>query len=139
MTVITVAPFVMKDCQLLIASDDYAHHVSQVEFQAATSQVVWKGLSPDAVFTDSASPSWTFVLSYAQDWTTPDSLSEYLMDHAGEKVTAVFGPVGATTGDTLFTADIILQPGPIGGTVDAVAVGSVTLGVDGRPERSTAP
>lgn len=137
MPVITVAPFVLKDVSMKIGADNYEHHVSQVEFTPDMSVVTWKGLSPAASFSDTSAPVWSCTLSFAQDWTTPDSLSEYLMDHAGETVEAVFGPNGATTGDTLFTADIILAPGPIGGTVDSVAVGTVTLGVVGAPVRST--
>lgn len=139
MPVIGIAPFVLKDCSFKVDADNYEKNVSQVEFQASTSTVEWKGLSPSAVFTDSGAPTWTCVISYAQDWETADSLSQYLMDHAGEKVSAIFGPQGGASGDTVFTADIIIQPGPIGGTVDSVAVGTVTLGVDGAPVRSTIP
>jgi len=133
MTVIGVSPFVLKDVTLKIDSDNYEAHVSQVEFQPSTSQVTWKGLTPTAVFTDSGAPTWVCVLAYAQDWETTNSLSEYLMDHANEKVTAIFEPIN---GGTSFTADVIISPGNIGGTVDGVAVGTVTLGVDGAPTRS---
>jgi hypothetical protein len=133
MTVIGIQPFVMKDCTLKIDSDNYEANVSQVEFVPSTSQVTWKGLTPTAVFTDSGAPTWVCTLAYAQDWESTDSLSQYLMDHANEKVTAVFEP---KVGGASFTADVIIAPGNIGGTVDGVAVGTVTLGVDGAPSRA---
>lgn len=133
MPVIGVSPFVLKNVTLTIDVDNYEAHVSQVEFVPSVSQVTWKGLTPSAVFTDSGSPTWVCTLAYAQDWETADSLSQYLMDHANEKVTAVFEPVA---GGTAFTADVIIAPGNIGGTVDGVAVGTVTLGVDGAPTRA---
>jgi len=139
MPVIGISPFVLKDASLKIDADNYESNVSQVEFVPSVSQVTWKGLTPTAVFTDSGAPTWVCTLSYAQDWENPDSLSHYLLEHAGEKVQAVFGPQGATTGDTVFTADVIIAPGNIGGTVDGVAVGTVSLGVDGRPEPSVIP
>jgi len=139
MASIGIAPFVLKDASFVVDADNYETNVSQVEFTATTSQVEWKGLTPTAVFTDSGAPTWACVLSYAQDWTTPDSLSQYLMDHQGEKVTAVFGPQGAVAGDAIFTVDLIIQAGPIGGSEGAVAVGSVTLGCDGAPVRSQVP
>jgi hypothetical protein len=139
MSVITVAPFVLKDVSLKIDVDNYEHHVSQVEFVPTQNTVTWKGLNPAAVFTDSGAPTWVCTLAYAQDWETADSLSQYLMDHAGEKVTATFAPLGAAAGQAFFTADIILAPGNIGGTVDGVAVATVSLGVDGVPVRGVAP
>lgn len=139
MTVIAVSPFVLKDATLKIATDNYEAHVSQVEFVPTVAQVTWKGLTPSSVFTDSGAPTWVCTLAYAQDWDTTNSLSQYLMDHAGERVVAVFGPTGATTGDAIFTATVIIAPGNIGGTVDGVAVGTVNLGVVGVPVRSDAP
>lgn len=128
---IAVAPFVLKDVILTIDVDNYQKHVSQVEFQPSTSQQQWKGLTPDSVFTDQAAPTWVCVLAYAQDWATPASLSQYLHDHAGEVKPVTFTP---NAGQGTWTADVVISPGPIGGTVDAYTVGTVTLGVQGRPE-----
>ena len=50
----------------------------------------------------------------------------------------MFKPKGATTGSPVFTADLIIAPGPIGGDVNTVQVGSVTLGVVGEPAKSAA-
>lgn len=132
MTIIANQPIVMKDCELLIEADDYTAHVSRVRFDPSSSTVTWKGLTPSAKFTDTTSPEWTCSLAYAQDWATDDSLSRYLHEHAGETVTAKFQPKKGS-GLPQVTADITLAPGPIGGDVDAVMTGEVTLGVDGEP------
>lgn len=133
MATINSAPFVLKDSVLTVDADDYEAHVSSVTFTPATSTVTWQGITPSASFTDTTSPSWTCALAYAQDWTTPNSLSQYLLDNVGERVTMVFQPQGAMTGDPMFTATVIVAPGPIGGAVNTVQVGTVTLGVVGTP------
>jgi hypothetical protein len=136
MAAIAVSPFVLKDVDLVIETDNYEAHVSQVLFQPSSQTVTWKGLTPAATFSDQTAATWTVQLTFAQDWATADSLSNYLLENAGEKVTAVFKPKKGTAAPT-FTADVILAAPPIGGTVDQVATGQVTLGVDGAPVKST--
>lgn len=128
--VIEIAPFVLKDVVFEVAAHEYKKNVSQVEFTPSTSSVTWQGLTPSASFSDQSNPAWTCTIAYAQDWETVDSLSQYLLAHAGEKVAARFV---TNTGAGQFAATLILSPGPIGGTVNAVGVGTVTLGVDGAP------
>lgn len=131
MTLLTVQPFTLKDCLMTIATDDYARHLSSVQFVPTVKQpddITWHGLTPDAEFTDTvpADPTtWVANLGYAQDWETPNSLSRYLLDHEGEEKVAVFEP---KRGDgTRFTATITIAPGPIGGDYRTVAVGTVSL------------
>ncbi len=134
---IASAPFVLKDAVLKIDADTYEKHVSSVTFTPAMSVVTWQGITPSASFSDTTAPSWTCAVEYAQDWTTADSLSQYLMDNAGQTKTVVFQPLGATTGDPTFTATVIIAPGPIGGAVNTVQTGTVTMGVVGEPVRGT--
>lgn len=133
---LAVQPFVLKDVVLTIEVDDYARHVSSVQFVPTTNtpQLTWQGLSPDAKFSEAGTPdtSWLANLSYAQDWETEDSLSEYLLEHAGETKTVMFQPK-AGSGQRNFTADVTIVPGPIGGDVNTVQVGQVSLPVDGEP------
>lgn len=124
----TVQPFTMKDCLMTVGTDDYARHLSSVKFDPTVKvdEIDWQGLTPDATFTDESAPvvSWTCTLAFAQDWETEDSLSEYLLTHAGEVVPVVFEPkrgVGKS-----FAANLTLAPPPIGGDVKTVAVGTVT-------------
>lgn len=137
MATIASSPFVLKDAVLTIDTDDYEAHVSSVAITPTMSTVTWQGITPAATFSDTTAPTWACALTYAQDWTTPTSLSQYLMDNAGQQKTLVFKPVGATSGDPIFTVDVMIAPGPIGGAVNTVQVGTVTLGCVGEPVKST--
>lgn len=127
---IAVQPRTFKNCNLAIGEDQYQSHVSAATFIPSATEVVWKGASEGAVFTDMTRASWKLQLDYAQDWETADALSRYLHEHEGEIVPVEFQPVD---GGAAFTAMVIITPGPAGGTVDATMTGSVTLGVQGKP------
>lgn len=134
MAVIDVQPIVLRDCKLTITASatayEFEKHVSQVEFTPTSSVQTWKGLSPAAVFSAGTSATWTATLAYAQDWETTNSLSKFLYEHEGESLECLFEPKSGGAG---WEATLIITPGAIGGTVDAFAVATVTLGVDGRP------
>lgn len=131
MTLLTVQPFTMKDCLMTIAVDDYARHLSAIQFVPTVKQpedITWHGLTPDAEFTDTAPAdptSWALTISYAQDWETTDSLSEYLLTNAGLEKVAIFEPKRGV--GKRFTATITIAPGPVGGDYKQVAVGTVTM------------
>lgn len=131
MALITVAPFLLKDSKFKVGADQYEAHVSAVEFTPSTNTTTWKGLTPTAVFTFSNSATWSVTLTYAQDWTTPNSLSQYLFDNACRDVAAEFIPSATST--KIIRATLSIAPGSIGGKVDSVAEATVTLGVVGVP------
>ena len=130
MPTIAVQPIVLRDVLLTIGTDSYQKHVSGVTFTPSASTVTWQGLTPDASFTAPVTATWAVTLDHAQDWETEDSLSLYLFENEGEEVPMLFEPVAGGAG---FSADVIITPGSIGGAVNSVATGSVTLGVNGRP------
>lgn len=136
MATIAVAPVVLKDVTFTVGTDSYESNVSGVKFTPAVSAVTWKGLTPTAVFSDAGSPVWTCTVSYAQDWVTANSLSQYLLANAGTSKVVVFKPQGSAVGKPVFTATLIMVPGDIGGDIDAVMVGSVTMGVVGVPVKT---
>lgn len=136
MAQIAVAPFVLKDVILQIGTDTYEMHCSSAQFVPSTSVVTWQGLTPAAAFSDTTTPSWTCVLNYAQDWETTNSLAQYLLANQNTEKVAVFKPRGATTGKPVFTATLLIAPGPIGGDVNTVQTGTVTLGVKGAPVKT---
>lgn len=131
MATIDVTPIILKDCIIEIDDDDYAAAVSSAELTPSTSQVIFKGLKPDAVFTDVSAATWMLDLTYAQDWVTATSLSRYLFDNEGETKAAVIKPQSGI--GPSFEVNVVITPGSIGGAVDAVAVATVSLGVSGRP------
>jgi hypothetical protein len=130
MATIAVAPITLTNALLTLGLDGYQKHVSAVEFVPTATSTTWKGLEPTAVFTNVGRATWVCNLSFAQDWETPDSLSQYLLEHEGESVAAVFEPEAGGAG---FTATLVITPGSIGGAVDTTAVATVSLGVQGRP------
>lgn len=121
MAAIAVQPFVMRDCILAIGASSYEKHVSAVLF--TPQPVTWRGLSPAAVFTDTS--VWQAKIDYAQDWNTPGSWSQYLIDNAGESQEATFTPVSGE--EPAFTVNLAIAPGPVGGTQGQVATATVTL------------
>ena len=134
MPAIAVQPIILNDCVLTVGSDTYEAHVSQVQFDPSSNVVRWKGMTPASVHAFGTTAEWTCTLAYAQDWSTPNSLSAYLLANEGKTITVKFTPKKAATGTApTVTASLIIAPGSIGGQVDAVATASVTLGVSGRP------
>lgn len=132
MATIAVNPFVLKDVLLTIAADNYEAHVSQVQFDPSSSLQTWQGLAPGATFTDASLATWVAVLAYAQDWETPNSLSQYLYNHEGESIDVTFKPRSGS--GPSFSATLVITPGSIGGTVNSFATATVTLGCKGKPE-----
>lgn len=124
-------PFVLKDVELSFGINDYRHHVSSVTFTPTSSIVQWRGLSPASLHTDTSLATWTVTIEVAQDWAEQDSLSRFLYEHEGERTNVRFRPV---RGDgPVFTAEAVVVSGGIGGTIDAVAVQSVTMPLTARP------
>lgn len=123
MATIAHAPFVLRNVALTIGLDEYNLHTSQVEFTPTSAAVTWTGLGGNT-YSSTGTATWTVTMALAQDWTTADSLSRYLMDHEGEEVEITFAP---QAGEASFTSTVTIAPGGIGGTAGAVAVASVTL------------
>lgn len=130
MASIAVSPFQMTDCLLTVEADNYEAHVSTVEFAPSSTAAQFKGLTPSAVFNFAGAPTWTCNLTFAQDWSTANSLSRYLFENAGAEIDVTFEPV---KGGPAVTATLVAQPGSIGGAVDSVATSTVALGVVGKP------
>ncbi|MCA0322306.1 MAG: hypothetical protein LCH60_06990 [Actinobacteria bacterium] len=136
MAKLTVSPLVFKDIFLSIGTgtpDDFARHVSEAIFEPKSETITWQGAAPDAGFSDQGAPTWTLKISFAQDWTTANSLVKYLMANIGKQVPCTLKPNASATTPVVVTATVICSPPPIGGTVNKVMEGSVTLGVVGSP------
>jgi len=133
MTNIIPKAFTFRNATVQIGSDNYEAAISKAEITPSASTVVFKGVTPGAVYSDVTEASWTANIEYAQDWANPASLANYLHEHAGETVAMTFVPNVGEDAPSV-TVDVILQAGAIGGTVDQTAKGSVSLGVIGKPE-----
>ena len=133
-TAVTPTPLVLKDVSLIIGGTEtgyeFAAAVDGVTFTPSTKTITWTGLGGNT-FTDVQTATWDCQLSYPQDWDAANSLSRYLHEHEGEQVSAVFKPKSA--GAASVSATLTITPGAIGGSVNAIAQATVTLGVSGKP------
>lgn len=139
MAIIPAQPTFMGNSSIKIggtSGNNYEGAVSSVEIQPSAGTVNFKGLAPSAVFTYATSPTWALALTFAQDWDTTNSLSNFLFDNQGKTVQIDVFPT-AGTGKKGFSQQVLIQPGSIGGAVDSVAVTTVTLGIIGVPTRIT--
>lgn len=137
-----VNPLVLKDVLLQFgdpaAEDpafDFKKHVDQVTFTPASSQMTWTGLGSNT-HSDVTTATWTVAVNYVQDWETPDSLSRYLFANEGAEVPVLFKPRSGS--GPSFKGVVVITPGAIGGTVNAFATTSVTLGLKAKPELAAA-
>lgn len=124
MAILEVKPLVLKDVTATIGTDDFKKHLDQVTLTPSSSTQSWTGLGSNT-HTDVATATWTLSLNYVQDWESTESLSRYLHENEGETVAFAFTP---KAGGPSFTTDVVITPGAIGGTVNAFATTSVTLG-----------
>jgi hypothetical protein len=130
------SPLFMKDVIFTVDGTDYQAELSSVLFEASSSQVEWKGLTPTSKFTESTPPSYTCKVKLAQDWDDAASFANFIYANNGQTVSATFQP--KATGTASFAADLSIVDGPIGGDVDAFAESEITFGST-RPVKTTTP
>lgn len=130
---IQIAPLVLKDVLMQIGANNYETALSAAQFVPTASSVSWQGLTPSSSFTDVSSATWAAALTFAQDWDTPQSLSEFLFDNEGQTVPATFRPRNGR--GSSFTTNLVITPGAIGGTVNTFNEATVNLGCTGKPVR----
>ena len=76
--------------------------------------------------------AYTLNVSYLQDWTaTPEGISMFLFNHDGELVDFELTPTANASPKAV--GKCYVSPGDFGGTAGEIAVGSVSLGMDGPP------
>lgn len=117
-------------------AETFEAHVSSVKWTPSRETLTWRGGTPDAVFTDTTAPTWAAEVVLVQDWDTPGSLFNFLLDNEGAKADAVYKPDAA--GDFGISAEITLVAPDIGGAVNAFNESTVTMGST-KPERVVAP
>lgn len=136
MTKIQLETIVLTDVDLILGDvatgDDYSWHVSKVELVPTAPVSTWKGMSPPSVHQKVGTSTWVMNLDTAQDWKTEGSLSRFLHDNHGQTVPFKFKPQTGT-GEPAWGGNLIAVQGPVGGTVDQTAVGSIALPIKGQP------
>lgn len=122
-------PLVLKNATLKIDTDNYEAAVAEVSFVPSipTSTVQFKGIDGTAYSkTNQGASEWVCNITFAQDWKTSGSLSNYLLTNEGLTKTVEFVPAAGTAAPK-FTADLTIQPGQIGGAADQVLTATVSL------------
>lgn len=114
------------------------------EYTAAIDSAMLTPTTPITVFTDisgeskpvAGKPTWILGVSHAQDLITEDSLSQYLLEHAGEIKPVTFAPEedGAS-----FAVDVLIIPSAIGAAGGSLAKSTVNLNCVGQPALTPAP
>ena len=117
-------PFMLGASTLTIDGDAYEGEISAALFTPTSSTVPWTAINGET-YTFAVPATWVLDLTYAQDWAAAASLSRYLHDNEGDRVTAVFEPID---GGPSVTATVTITPGAIGGDTTAVAGATVQLG-----------
>lgn len=134
MSTIGLAPIRMREATLAIEADDYTTSIDQVIFTPQP-EILWE---TDLSTTD-ASPHlvrtvWSLSLGYAQDFTTPLSLSMYLIEHAGQQKTVTLEIPGRVV-----AATVLIVPAQLGGVVNQIPAAVVTLPMYGQPSLAEVP
>jgi hypothetical protein len=135
---IAPVPIVLNDIVLNIGTDNYEAAVSKAELVPTTPVAKWKGMAPTAVHQLVGSTEWMLNLDFAQDHATANSLSQYLLTNSGTQKEVTLKPKKGTTTAPTYKITATLIPSSIGGSVDQVAVASVSLPCIGQPVRSVA-
>lgn len=125
MATITPVPLVMRDCLVKIAADNFEAALSGVTLTPTTPTFTFRGLTPTASYTAAGNADWAAQIDYVQDWDTAGSFSNYLLSNAGKTVSMAFTPKNKS--GKLFTVDVTIIAGPVGGQTNALALSSVTL------------
>lgn len=130
MPTIVPKPVLMSAAVLELGDDNYELVVSSAELAPTTPTQQFKGIG-GSIVNVVGKASWMLNLAYAQDFATAGSLSRFLLEHAGEEVPFTLTPVADGPG---YSGKVLALPGSIGGAVDTVLAGSVSLPVNGQPE-----
>lgn len=134
MAIITPQPVLMSASTLLIGTDNYELAVNSAQLVPTTPMQQYKGIG-GGVINLTGVPSWVLNLEYAQDLATAKSLSQILLANVGKTLAFTIRPVSGGTG---YSGTVVAVPGPVGGAVDAVLTGSVSLPVNGQPVAAAA-
>ncbi|GAA4170788.1 hypothetical protein [Gryllotalpicola koreensis] len=141
-TVKNVHPYISKQFAVIFPGAaegdtvDYAPACSSALLNPSSSTQTWKGGTPEAVFTDVTSPTYTFDVTIGQDWVDVESFANYLEEHAGELIEDIaYTPrPGAPT----WTFDAYVPPVPVGGNIDDWATAQLSFPVVGSPVKTPA-
>lgn len=134
MAQIAPQPVLMSSAVLTLGTDNYELAVSSAELAPTTPTQQFKGIG-GGIINLAGVPSWMLNLAYAQDFATAKSLSQILLANVGKTLAFTIRPVSGGIG---YSGTVLVVPGSVGGAVDTVLAGSVSLAVNGQPTQVAA-
>ena len=128
MSAIGLAPIRMREATLAIEADDYTTSINQVIF-TPQADVAWeRPLATEDFAPYVLGVKWSVALGFAQDLTTPGSLSTYLIEHAGQQKVVTFEIPGR-----VIAAAVLILPAQFGGVANQIPAAVVTMPLYGQP------
>lgn len=128
MSTIGLAPIRMREATLAIGADDYTISVDQVIFTPQP-EIGWSRTECDVAGRPYiAGVKWYVSVGFAQDFTSPLSLSTYLVENAGQQRTITLEVPGRVV-----SATVLILPAQLGGVANQIPASVVTLPVYGEP------
>lgn len=121
-------PVDLRNATLHIDADDYTLSVDQVRFTPVNEYLTERLYgSPDRAFL--IRTNWSVQVGFVQDYTNPDSLALYLIEHAGQEKTITFEVPGR-----VIAATVLVLPAQLGGVANTIPAAVVTMPVYGAPD-----
>lgn len=127
-----IAPdlIVFNNAKLKFGTDNYELSVNKAELKPTTPKKKFKGIGGNTI-SKVGTPDWTLTLGFAQDWVTVKALSKILLETApGTQVVVDIFPISGGPG---YRVTIAVEPGTIGGDVEAELLDTVAFDVSGQP------
>lgn len=122
-------PFRMEDATLKLGEDSYEATVSSASLDPTPVSSEFRAINGD-VKKRGGKSSFVLTVTFGQDWVTPDALSQYLYENAGERVEFTLVPQNGGRGLEGF---VYLAEATAGGAVNTDAVATAALQCDGKP------
>lgn len=125
MAVIAAAAKAIRTLSIKVGTNDYAKHTARCAILPQSSNVVWKGGTPDAILNDVSAASYTLELDIVHDYQTVGSLYNYLKANEGQSAIFIYKPDEPSVFQATVTA--IIPPISIGGAVDKFGAETVKM------------
>lgn len=104
----------IANIRFVIGGINYGRHTPDANWAPTVQQISYQGGTEDAIVQDLDVTGWVCNLRVPQDFQNPDSLFNFLIDHAGETAEVIYQP--DPLAPFTVTADITFPPpGAIGG------------------------
>jgi hypothetical protein len=120
----TATPRGVSYLKITVGDDSYSRHARQFKVKPKVTNTSWKGGTPDAVFPVSTVEAYEATVILALDYENPDSLYNFLVEHAGEESVWEFNP---NDGPYTATTTIVIAPPELGGDVDKMHEATVVM------------